>query len=437
MSRISSRFPHSRIGAPCSHPFFGILEIQTLELPMIRNRPLATLLPACIVFAFLALSGPPRVEGARKSTPLDQMGRIYGLSLASSSPVRLILATSSGLFLARPEGDAELLPAPRGTLMSLAVHPKNPATLLLGGHTPEKGNLGVLRSTNGGMSWKKISDIGPGQGGFHLMEISKANPDVVYGVTNVLHRSTDGGRTWHPAGPLPQEMFHFAASSLRPERLFAATRQGLLVSHESGAKWEPIHPLKRPATMIHVTPRGRLFAFVVGVGLITAPENNPSWSVLSNRFQDRVLLRLAIDPSDPKRFYAVTHTGAVVISRDGGKTWGAFEGSHNANPGNISRGRKMFDDNCKGCHGIDGQGGIPGNQAPALDDSAHAWHHSDRGLVTTILEGSPRQGSPMIAWKHLLSRKDAESIVAYLKSSWSFRSIACQGARHMACMRRR
>jgi mono/diheme cytochrome c family protein len=341
------------------------------------------------------------------------------------------------LFLARPEGDAELLPAPRGTLMSLAVHPNSPNILLLGGHTPEKGNLGVLRSTDGGLSWKKISGIGSGQVGFHIMEISKANPDVVYGISDALNLSADGGRTWRTAGPLPQELFHFAASSLRADKIFAATQRGLLVYRGTGAKWEPIHPMKHPATMIHVTPRGRLFAFVVGVGLITAKEENLSWSVLSNRFQDRVLLRMAIDPSDPNRLYAVTYTGAVVTSRDGGKSWLAFEGSHNANPGKISRGRKLFGELCKSCHGSNGQGGIPENPAPALDDSAHAWHHSDRGLVKTILEGSPRQGSPMIAWKHLLSRKDAEGIVAYLKSSWSFRSIACQGARHMACMRRR
>ncbi len=400
---------------------------------MIRNRLMATLFLSLMVFAFLAL---PLAEGARKLTPLDQMGRIYGISVASSSPVRLTLATSNGLFLARPEGDAELLPGPRGTLMSLAVHPREPNTLLLGGHTPDQGNLGVLRSSNGGMSWKKISGIGSGQGGFHLMEISKANPDVVYGITNILNRSTDGGRTWRPAGPLPQELYHFATSSLRVDKLFAATRQGLLAYRETEAKWEPVHPMKRPATMIHVTPQGRLFAFVVGAGLITAKEENLSWSVLSNRFQDRVLLRMAIDPSDPNRLYAVTYAGAVVTSGDGGKTWGAFEGSQNSKPEIISRGGKLFGELCESCHGSKGQGGLPGNPAPALDDSAHGWHHADQGLVNTILEGSPRPGSPMIAWKHLLSRKDAEGIVAYLKSSWSFRSFACQGARHMACMRR-
>ena len=51
-----------------------------------------------------------------------------------------------------------------------------------------------------------------------------------------------------------------------------------------------------------------------------------------------------------------------------------------------------------------------------------------------ILNGSSRN-ERMIAWKETLSRDDAEYLVAYIKSLWSFRSLACQGGRHMACMR--
>ncbi|MDP7547930.1 MAG: hypothetical protein QGF20_11605, partial [Alphaproteobacteria bacterium] len=73
--------------------------------------------------------------------------------------------------------------------------------------------------------------------------------------------------------------------------------------------------------------------------------------------------------------------------------------------------------------------------APALDDSAHGWHHPDAQLIATILNGSPRNPR-MAPWKeHGLSRDDARSLVAYIKSLWNFRSLACQGSRHMRCMR--
>jgi mono/diheme cytochrome c family protein len=71
--------------------------------------------------------------------------------------------------------------------------------------------------------------------------------------------------------------------------------------------------------------------------------------------------------------------------------------------------------------------------APPMDDSAHAWHHADFDLVKTILDGSPRNRR-MAPWRESLSRDDAEDLVAYIKSLWNFRSLACQGARHMRCM---
>ena len=72
--------------------------------------------------------------------------------------------------------------------------------------------------------------------------------------------------------------------------------------------------------------------------------------------------------------------------------------------------------------------------APALNDDAHAWHHPDRQLIEMILNGSSRN-QRMIAWKATLSRENAENLVAYIKNLWSFRSLACQGGRHMKCMR--
>ncbi|MEE8483071.1 MAG: hypothetical protein V3S46_00605, partial [Nitrospinota bacterium] len=73
--------------------------------------------------------------------------------------------------------------------------------------------------------------------------------------------------------------------------------------------------------------------------------------------------------------------------------------------------------------------------APALDDSAHAWHHSDQNVIETILEGSQQEDSRMVAWKETLSKTDAKNVLTYMKSLWSLRSLACQGSRHMACMR--
>jgi len=68
-----------------------------------------------------------------------------------------------------------------------------------------------------------------------------------------------------------------------------------------------------------------------------------------------------------------------------------------------------------------------------LNDTSHAWHHSDEQLAQTILQGIQRTNR-MPAWKNVLTEKQAYDIVAYIKSLWSPRILACQGPKHMSCM---
>lgn len=117
----------------------------------------------------------------------------------------------------------------------------------------------------------------------------------------------------------------------------------------------------------------------------------------------------------------------------------------------ISKGEKLYNTNCVKCHGVKGVGERPDDiyapsdvyikdedgksvalpVAPPLNDSAHAWHHTDEALVDVILNGSPRNPR-MIQWKTMLSEDDAKSLLAYIKSLWSAKSLACQGPKHMS-----
>lgn len=106
------------------------------------------------------------------------------------------------------------------------------------------------------------------------------------------------------------------------------------------------------------------------------------------------------------------------------------------------RGAKLYTTLCQSCHGERGVGervypwnvGKPGYfPAPALDDSQHAWHHSDEDLLKFIREGSPR--TPLMpAWKKTLSDGTIRDIIAYMKSLWGPRALECQGPRHMSCL---
>ena len=105
------------------------------------------------------------------------------------------------------------------------------------------------------------------------------------------------------------------------------------------------------------------------------------------------------------------------------------------------RGVPLYQKYCQACHGKRGVGETLSFSAyihreiiaPALDDSQHAWHHSDDDLTAFILNGSPRTPR-MPAWKGTLTEPQVRDIVAYIKSLWGARAIACQGPKHMSCM---
>lgn len=404
------------------------------------GRPTAFILVFLLSIALATMEG--RTRAYAEIVTQDQLTHIHGLSVDPAQPRRLLLATHTGLFAATPDGMAERFRGLTGDVMSFVTDPRDPKKLYASGHLTGGGNLGVLVSRDGGVQWRRISQGADETIGLHALAISGANPNVMYGILNDLRTSRDGGRSWAHVGDTPGGLFGIAASARDANVLYAATRGGLLVSTDGGRSWIRGYPSKAPATMVQVMPDGKVYAFIYGVGLVWMVEPDLAWAPVSTDFKDRYLTRLAADPNHRNRLYTVADTGAVMTSADGGRSWTTFEGYLRATAQNIVRGQKLFADTCQSCHGVRGIGERPNDMyardefgfvAPPLNDDAHGWHHSDRQLVETILNGSPRN-KRMIAWKDNLSRKDAEDLVVYIKSLWNFRSLACQGARHMRCM---
>jgi len=387
------------------------------------------------------LAGPPNLS-AQETVPLDAIPHIHAIAENQSQPDQIYLATHTGLFLAASNGEAVRVSENTDDLMGLVRHPTDPSIFFASGRSSTGGKLGVLKSIDGGKTWSKVSDGVNGPVDFHAMAISRIDPNLIYGASNDLQVSHDGGRNWEVVENLTGDIFDIATSADDANTLFAATRTGLYLSLDKGKSWQPAHLAVKPVTMVDVSADGRIHAFIYGVGLITAEEKDLAWKTVSSSFQDRYLLHLITNQKDANRLYAVANTGIPLISKNAGKTWASFENNEKAAPELVAKGEALFQEYCQSCHGERGVGERPNDMyakdefgfvAPPLDDSAHGWHHSDQGIVETILNGSERN-ERMIAWKETLSRDDAENLVAYIKSLWNFRSIACQGSRHMNCM---
>jgi len=158
------------------------------------------------------------------------------------------------------------------------------------------------------------------------MDVSRADPTIIFGVYRDLQKSTDGGTTWTRVGPAPSGLIDLAASSLDTNTLYAATETGLLKSEDGGRTWKSIHPSKQPVTSVDVTSAGDVVAFVIGTGLIRAPEKNLNWEVVSNAFGSAYVLHFATGQRKTAPLYVATYdsarkTQAILISRDGGASW--------------------------------------------------------------------------------------------------------------------
>jgi photosystem II stability/assembly factor-like uncharacterized protein len=427
-----------------AHPTISVIrmEFQTMH-EFARNMVETTLRPfAASVLSVLAAGFLIVGAAAAETIPIDRIAHIHDLAVDPDNGSRLYLATHDGLFVAGPDGKATRIGDSTDDLMSFAVDPTNFDVFFASGHPVGGGNLGVMESRDRGAKWQRIAGGAGGPVDFHAVTVSPADPKVIYGMFKGLQVSRDSGRTWRNVGPVPEKTFDLAGSAREPDTIYAAAMGGLFISRDGGRSWSPAFMQKQPVPLVEVSATGRVYAFVYGVGLVAGEESGPGWEVRSNGFGNRYPVKMAIDPSDPDRIHVVADTGAIVTSKDGGRSWVSYMGHDRETPEFVASARKVYEEYCQACHGENGVGERPkdmnsqdnyGFVAPPLDNSSHGWHHDDGNLAHTILNGSPRNPR-MLPFKDLLSEDDAMSVVAYIKSLWNFGSLACQGARHMKCM---
>jgi photosystem II stability/assembly factor-like uncharacterized protein len=243
------------------------------------------------------------------------------LAVDRKDPSRLLIATHHGLYIVSPDGLAQLVSERQDDFMGFTPHPKDPAILFASGHPSSGGNLGFMNSKDGGRTWRQISPGVSGPVDFHQMDVSKADPRMIFGHFGGLQVSRDGGRTWNRVGGAIEGIIDLAASARDANTLYVATQSGLQASHDGGNTWQSAMLQTSPATLVEVTQDGTVFTFLVGIGLLRAKEPDMNWEKMNEDFGTRVLLHLAVDPATPTRVFAATQAHEIISSMDGGRTW--------------------------------------------------------------------------------------------------------------------
>lgn len=271
----------------------------------------------------IALLATPAM--AQDSLPLADLisaTHVHGIGPGPGGPDSLTLATHNGLWSVDLEsGTATRLGGSQDDFMGYSAVLTSPGTAFASGHPATGGNMGVIRTNDAGQSWTHVSDGLDGPVDFHNMEVSRADPSVIYGIGHDrrVQRSADGGVTWEETGEAPEKLIDIATAHGDAAQLYAATEGGLFLSPDGGATWQPVIE-GVPVSTVDAGADDVVRAVDLSQGLVTLGKGGEVTPVATD-LPDGYLLFLATTSVDPLRLAALSAKGRLVLSRDGGASW--------------------------------------------------------------------------------------------------------------------
>lgn len=150
------------------------------------------------------------------------------------------------------------------------MHPESANIVLTGGKGPStqtNWSFVVSYSHDFGATWTRcnLSDTAPGW--CYALAVAPYQANVVYAAgcasgTGAAYRSTDFGVNWVPTGAKPTDtVYSLAVAPSHPDRVFAATPSGILLTTNAGASWTNVWGQRGVrAVMIDPLDQGTIFA---------------------------------------------------------------------------------------------------------------------------------------------------------------------------------
>jgi photosystem II stability/assembly factor-like uncharacterized protein len=299
---------------------------------MKQMRYLAVLMLVAVVglgmFIWSRSTGTSESMIQNQLIPESVISHGHGLAVDPNDSRKVYIATHHGLLVLQNDKDLFRVGASTDDYMGFSVHPTESNVFFSSGHPSLGGNIGFMKSVDGGFTWKKISNGVDGPVDFHSMALSRVNPNLMYGsFQGNIQRSTDQGKTWEIVSRNHNPV-SLATDSQDENRVYAvdAQGQGILVSIDKGVVWESLsNELEGGlvSTMaLHPTDANIIFAYSEKIGgLGKSTDAGMTWSNTKELFNGEMVLHLAFDRNSPATLYALTVENKLFKSTDTGDNW--------------------------------------------------------------------------------------------------------------------
>jgi hypothetical protein len=248
-------------------------------------------------------------------------GAVSQIAFARDEPVVLAeIAEHDGIGFARSTDGGRTwsplsLRRPRFGAGALAFDPRDARTVYL-----PIGHRGLLKSTDGGASWRRIYDR-------EVVSLTLDPAGTLYlATTTALVASRDGGESWNTLGidlRRDEHVWLLAADPSWHDVVYAASAGRILRSVDGGATWiEATRGLRASRVAALAAAQNDLYA-AAGTGLFRSVDAGATWRPLDT---GAVPTAVAVDPTRPETLYMATAASGVFRSDDRGTTWRATHG---------------------------------------------------------------------------------------------------------------